>query len=653
MISSMIKAALAIALFSITACGDNGDGPIDTQREECNPLGGPACMMPWPSSAYLIEDSSTVSGYRVDVPAAAMPVNADSIAIESDVYNTYDGFAVAGPMLVDFPTGVSVDGLPPLSDIAKSLEASSSIVVVDMDTGERLPFFAEPDMNAAAPEERALIIRPMVRMAPATRYAVGIRNTVKAADGSALPVPEGFAAILEGKEIKHPLFARMGNYEDIFSSLADAGLPKSELVLAWDFVTASDESLTGDLMAMRTQALAKLDEVTLGFTLNPINNNNTDNVLRIFEGTYDTPMFLDNGERDNSILIRDEDGVPAFKEMDESNIAVVIPKCVETAELPIPVVIFGHGMFGNAADSLDSAFIQRFANEECTILVGSDFIGLTNRQFASVAFAMNELNKGKTLTEKMAQSIINFIALGRALRTTMLDAEEFKLDGVQIIDPEAISYFGASLGGILGGVFMAYDPTITRGALGVPGGPWSLLFERSVFWPPLRITMKGAYPEPWDYQQNVALMGMLFEKVDPVTTAHRVIANPLPGTPPKQLLLYMALGDALVTQTASDTLARSLDLPVIGPSVSVPFGLEETTEIVSSGYTVYDEAPDRVPPESNAMEDLEFNSTHGDVHEWSAVQRQVFGFLKDGMISSECFLESVPAPCLCPTGACE
>lgn len=653
MIRSTITAALAIALFSATACGDNGDGQLDTQRVECNPLGGPACMMPWPSSAYLIADTTTVSGYRVDVPAAAMPVNADNIAIEADVYNQYDGFAVAGPMLVDFPTGVSVDGLPPSSDIAQSLDASSSIVVVNMATGERLPFFAEPDMNAAVPEERALIIRPMTRMASATRYAVGIRNTVKAADGSALPVPEGFAQILDGKDIKHPLFERLDNYDEIFSALDAAGLPQSELVLAWDFVTASDESLTGDLISMRTQALAKLDEVTLGYDLTPMDNGNPDEVLRIFEGTYDTPMFLSNGERDNSILVRDADGVPEFNEMGDSNIGVVIPKCVETATLPVPVVIFGHGMFGNAVDSLDNRFLQRFANDECTILVGSDFIGLTNRQFASVAFAMNELNKGRALTEKMAQAIINFIALETSLRTSLLDSDEFKLDGVAMIDPADISYFGASLGGILGGVFMAYDPVITRGALGVPGGPWSLLFERSVFWPPLRITMKGAYPEPWDYQQNVALMGMLFEKVDPVTTAHRVIADPLPNTPPKQLLLYMALGDALVANSASDTLARSLSLPIVGPSVQVPFGFEETTEVVSSGYTIYDEDPELVPPESNAMVDLEFNSTHQDVHEWGSVQRQVFGFLKDGMISSECSVDNAPAPCLCTTGACQ
>ena len=186
----------------------------------------------------------------------------------------------------------------------------------------------------------------------------------------------------------------------------------------------------------------------------------------------------------------------------------------------------------------------------------------------------------------------------------------------------------------------------------MPGGPWNLLYERSVFWPPLKVTMKGAYTNPWDYQQNIALMGMFFEKVDPITTAHRVLVDPLPDTPIKQILVYMAIGDALVSNIASDVLARTLDIPVIGPSVAMPYGMVGSTEQVTSGYTIFDESPEVVPPLNNALEDFEYNDTHQDVHEWGAVQRQVFRLLFEGVIENECKLEGVPSPCLCATGAC-
>ena len=249
---------LAATALLVGACGDDGSTDSgDTLRVECNPLGGPSCMIPWPSSVYLVEDATTETGYRVDLPAEAMPVNADGFAVDATLFNFYDGFPVAGTIIAAFDTGVSADGLPPHTDLTKAMEANASVVVVNMTTGEKLPIFAEPDMNAKVPEERALLIRPLLRMDSKTRYAVGIRNTVKAADGSDLPVPEGFANILEGKAIDHPLAARVeGGYDDIFASLAGVGLPKEELILAWDFRTASDEFLTQDLLSMRTQALA-------------------------------------------------------------------------------------------------------------------------------------------------------------------------------------------------------------------------------------------------------------------------------------------------------------------------------------------------------------------------------------------------------------
>ena len=425
------------------------------------------------------------------------------------------------------------------------------------------------------------------------------------------------------------------------------------MVLAWAFVTASDEFLSEDLLAMRTQALAKMDEQPFTYKVELQRNYNSSQVLRVVAGTYDTPNFLSEPDKNTSRLVRGADDLPALQNIGTAKLGALVPKCVETAELPLPVTIFGHGIFGNARDALENDFLQTLADEQCTVVAGGDWIGLSDQEIAAVAYAMHDINRGAALTNKLSQAVVNFIVLQRMLRGPMLTADAFMYEGEQILDPTRVSYFGASLGGIMGGVLMAIDPDMTRGALGVPGGPWSLLFERTVFWPPLRITMKGAYLNPWDYQQNVALLGMLFEPVDPISTAHRVLSDPLPGTPSKQLLVYIALGDALVSNIASDVLARTLALPVIGPSVAVPFGLTMATEPVSSGYTIYDESPDLLPPDHNALEDLTYNDTHQDVHEWGSVQRQVFRLLTEGVVESECNLQGAPAPCLCSTGACQ
>ncbi len=644
----------SVALLGVAACSEDKATDENQFREECNPLGDVACVLPFPSSAFLKEDSSSATGFRVDFADNSLPVNADGIDVLAGPYNRFDGFPVAGSMLAGFPTGVSDVGLPPHTDVSKAMAADASVIVVNMTTGERLPIFAEPDMNAADPSERMLIIRPLKRMASKTRYAVGIRNTVKAADGGDLPISAGFAKILAGEKNDHPRAARIeAGYDAVFASLESAGMPKGELVLAWDFVTASDTFLTGDLLSMRAQGLATMATRDYSYTFEELNNDNPAEVLRFLSGTHEIPNFSSEPERPTSPITRDESGTPKLNGFSNAKIGALVPKCVETAPLPIPTIIFGHGMFGSGEDSLNHRFLQKLANEECIVVIGGDWRGLTSDEFSSIAFTMNDINKGVALTESLAQSVLNFMVLQKMLKGPYLTADVFMQDGKQIIDPENITYFGASLGGIMGGVLMSYDQDMTRGVLGVPGGPWGLLFERSVFWPPLKISMKGAYPEPWDYQVNVALLAMLFERIDPITTANRVLNDPLPETPEKDLLLYMAMGDALVSNIASDVYARSLDLPVVGPSLLVPFGMEERTGSMTSGYTIYDEVVEPWPPNHNALEDLETNSTHQDVHERGAVRRQIAEFLLRGELISTCELAGAPAPCLCTTGACE
>src|SRR5689334_2582064 len=127
---------LALAL---AACG----GDSLEVNAECNPLGaGTSCMMPWPSSAYLEEDSSTATGFRLDIPAEAMPINTNDVRVDPAPLNRWDGFSPSGPIVASFPHGVSATGLPGHGDIAASLADDSPIVLVNMETGERAPFFA-------------------------------------------------------------------------------------------------------------------------------------------------------------------------------------------------------------------------------------------------------------------------------------------------------------------------------------------------------------------------------------------------------------------------------------------------------------------------------------------------------------------------------
>ncbi len=644
--------ALALGLLvSAAACGD--DGNTSGIADDCNPLGGQGCMLPWPSMIYAKADTSSPTGFRIAIPRGAMPINVDGVVVEPDGFNRWDGFSAVAPMLAMFPTGVSAQGLPTFKDPDASLAADSPIVFVEISTGARIPFFAEVDQNTVEVAKRALIIRPLARLNPKSRYVVGVRSAVKAADGGELPVSPGFAALRDGRGFSHPLFATLQEGAPaMFAALEAAGVPRAELVLAWDFVTVSDDLLRADLTAMRAAALPAIGTNGANLAFTATAQSNTASTYRRYLGTFKSPNFLTNGEADSSVLQRDASHAPIASGFRDAKFAAVVPTCVQTMPLPRPTIIFGHGLFGSSAEYLEDDFVIQLAQDHCLIVIAGDFIGLTSRQVALAALAVNDLNRGPQITEKLAQSVIDFIALESVARGPMAAAPEFQFNGAPVIDPARTYYVGGSLGGIMGNTFMAYDPNITKAVLAVPGGNWSMLFERSTAWSLLLGAAQGAYVDPEYYQLNLAMsLGMGFELYDPITTAAHVIKDPLFGNPVKNILMWYAIGDSLVTNIATEMVAREMGLPMLAPSVKPAWGLPLAAGPLPNGVTLYDEHPLPLPPDTN-VPPKEDNGTHSGVNRNPAALRQVEQFLLQNVVVDECKLADAPAPCDCATGAC-
>jgi hypothetical protein len=656
-----------LLVLGIAACGDNGNsGDAPVIPEACNPLGGQGCLLPWPSLSYTRPDPATATGYRLDLPSAGMPRNATQVAIDPAPLNArWDGFSPTAPMIAMFPNGVSPEGLPSFKHPEDSLAAGSPVIVLDLDRGERAPVFAEVDQNILdEPNDRALVIRPLMRLHEHTHYAVAIRNTVRSADGSALPISPGFAALRDGTSFAHPRFAAMqARAGAMFDKLAAAGVATSELVLAWDFVTASDAMLRGDLTAMRGDALAAIGDkaanlVTAvgGAPFTADEQPVTAQSYKRYLGTFKSPDFLTAGETDPSVLARDAAGRPQMHGLRDAQFAAIIPACVQTQPLPRPTIIFGHGLFGSSAGYLDDGFVQSLAEEHCLIIIAGDFIGLTSRQVGAAGVAVTDLNGGNTITEKLGQSIIDFMALESIARGPMATSLKFQFGGRPVIDPANTFYVGGSLGGIMGNVLMAYDPNLTRGVLAVPGGAWSLLIERSNAWSVLKNVIQGSYPDPQVYALDVALFGMAFEPYDPITTAAHVIKDPLFGNPVKNILMWYSIGDCLVSNLTTEMTARTMGIDMIGPSVKAPWGLAIQPGAQANGIVVFDDHPTPLPPDTNVPPDKD-NGTHSGINRKAAALRMVNRFLlAPQQAANGCALAATPgtpAACDCATGACD
>lgn len=634
-----------LALGAVAACGDDGGAAIDTPAE-CNPLGGVGCVTPWPSSVYLRDDATSPTGVRLDLAPGSLPANGSGVALDVAPFNTRTGFSPAAQIFTVFPEGVDDSNLVFHDDLAASVTDASPTVIVDMTTGERVAHFAELDANAGeAFAEQALYLRPAARLQENRRYAVAVRKSLRARGGGELAIPAGFQAILDGRDTGHArLDAVRPRYDAIFAALDAAGVPRDDLVVAWDFVTADDATLLADTRAARDAALAAMGDgaANVAYTVEVDQAPYPEDaaIARRVIFTYAPPRVADDDG-----LLRGGDGAPIVDGTHEATAVAMIPACA-SAKQPAGILIFGHGFFGNIEEA-QGGYLRRVARDLCLIVVGGEWTGMTNDDLAFAAGALNDLNGALAFGERIVQGIVDFIALEQLARHALAD-EVFVDDAQQpIADPARTYFYGISQGHILGTTFFAWDPHLTRAALHVGGANWGVLFERSTNWVTFKLILDGAYPGPITQVIVQQVLQMGFDYTDPAHVSPVALADGLPGTPAKQYLLQMSMGDTSVTNLASLLQARTMGLPLLGPALSVPYGLEETTGPLEHAFVIYDEDPTPLPPETNAVNDVS-NPAHERLRRRQAVVEQIGTFFETGQIVHTCG----DGPCHCADGAC-
>ena len=183
----------------------------------------------------------------------------------------------------------------------------------------------------------------------------------------------------------------------------------------------------------------------------------------------------------------------------------------------------------------------------------------------------------------LIQTAVDDMALGRALK---------KLDipgvGTNLVDPERISYYGISFGGIYGTMLMGTDPLFKRGLLNVPGGPIADIARLSGFRGDLAAQLKRSRPnmlnggpgrdgftedlplrnEPPQVikhagaaalQELIAASNWFDRSGSPETFAPRIRLRPDPAwaKSPKEVAFQTAYGDGTVPNPTAATLYRA------------------------------------------------------------------------------------------------
>ena len=138
-----------------------------------------------------------------------------------------------------------------------------------------------------------------------------------------------FQTLIDGNYTDAPdIERRSDNFEILFNSLESLGYEKQNLQAAWDFHTASTESIIGGMLHMREDALIRLGDDGIGCNVTSSEDNYGDDNMsfRRIRGTITTPQYLLNPETPPSLMSRDLNGTPLFTGYSEVPFTLVIPK---------------------------------------------------------------------------------------------------------------------------------------------------------------------------------------------------------------------------------------------------------------------------------------------------------------------------------------
>lgn len=611
----------------------------------CNPIDPAMCILPYPSLFHMRE-GDTPTGYRVAFTSEALPVNSNQVKIDPKYFNEKDGFSTLGALLFFFPD-VDLAGTIGHENLADYTRPDAKTVLLDVDTGERVPHWIERDASAPSDATRMLIIHPAAPLRHGARYVVGVRGLTKKGGQPVEPSP-AFAALRDkvGTDDGSVEGQRVHYNVDVFPALEEAGFARAELQLAWDFVTVSRQNSLGRMQYLRDDVLDAIGPMGPPYVIESVEDEDCTlpdvSIGRTIVAEMTVPLYTEE-DAPGALLTRDVDGLPFRNGEKTVDVLIRIPCSLIDQPKPVAgrVVQYGHGLLGGSGEAR-GGYLSRMADAYQWVIVASDWTGMKAEDTVSIVHVLTEDPTGfPTVPERSMQGFTEFIAAMRMATGALVadKALQFTAGDSTIysaIDPTRRSYYGNSQGGILGGAYLALSPDIERGVLGVGGMPYVLLLPRSADFDQFFALLRTYYKDQRDIMVLIALFQNLWDPGESAGWSWAMNREPDPKVGAKQVLLQVAIGDAQVTGLGAHIQARAFGASTVAPQTRPIFGVEEKQPGFSGSALVewrYSDVPD--PPAENLPPGGD-TDPHECPRREAAAQQQLRDFLETGVVNQYC-----------------
>lgn len=605
-------------------------GPVEIPHTEgCENLSARHCLLPWPSDRFLINDPTTVTGLRLQYEPSALPANAQGVRTSPRTFSRLDGYSPATRVLYRFPGPPDLSRAPGQQSIERSLEPDSPTLLVDLASGERVAHWVEADVR----EPTLLWLHPAEVLLPNRPYGVALRDLTDLA-GAPLPAEQGFQALRDGIVTTAPdLEARRSSFTELLASLRALGVRTATLQAAWRFHTASLEAMHGDMLTVRDDGLRRLGPRGLGCTVTSVENDYGAapvTVARRIRGTFTVPSYMD-AARPPAKLVRGDDGAPRFKENVEVPFTIIVPRAVASAPRPSRVIVYGHGLMAEGERTISSEPFRGVAEALRSIIVATDWAGMSVPDSGAVADALNDASKFAFVAERLQQGLLNQLALIRSMKGACSTLPELRVNGVDLVDPQRVYFAGGSQGGIFGATVLRLGPDTDRGIVLVNGAAFPFMIERSIDFAPFLPVFEQAYPDRTDRALALATLQSPWDATDPATWLRPAADSPLR----RRLLSISVKNDAQVPNLATDLVTRTARLPLLAGTARTPWNTSPAGANPTEAALVIDMGDRQVP--EGIIAPTENDRGHSRVLGAASAQFTIDRFLApDGVIESRC-----------------
>jgi len=414
--------------------------------------------IPFPSDLFVVADSHTHTGRRVQLPDQLVTYLDGFFEVAPFIkyaINQLNGFGVTGAALFSTdaePDGATLpDGGPP--------SASDSVFCAEIPSGAAAPVFA-PLVFDWQGDHQLFKARPYLPLRQSTTYAVVVTDQVKPLQGGCYEAAPDFQYVRSAfpdrwnlrYDVLEPVRQQLA---PMFDYLDQLGV-RREHILSATFYSTQD--ITTDLFQMK-DTLAQMaaqnpPQVTkITYTGKP---NRLDSAWDL---TYDTINWRVNGH-----IVYDENGRPQPQGTEQILAHLTLPSPTQYPK-PWPVVVFMHGInadrnsvevpastladYGFACIAIDDVFQGVRQNASNDVVVDLEFFN----GFAPMEWRANWL---QDLADQMY-----LISLVKTLGNLDLSPHSTNGNGHPDLDVSNIVFLGHSLGSIHGGIFAAVEDRIS------------------------------------------------------------------------------------------------------------------------------------------------------------------------------------------------